>query len=175
SGDIIYVHGNVLDDGYFMGEMNGVQGLVPSNFLQEVTNDSPSISQQQDDIKTNDVKRSSSSISSDDQSIISSVSSTLLKKKKQTITDDSKPLKKKDSVNLDTNVLSATTAVKPAENENELTTTEKTLVVKSSSDEKTDEKADAKANEKPNENPVPVKSFFDRFVDTFTWNKSEPI
>ncbi|CAF4360198.1 unnamed protein product, partial [Didymodactylos carnosus] len=42
SGDIIYVHGNVLDDGYFMGEMNGVQGLVPSNFLQEVTNDSPS-------------------------------------------------------------------------------------------------------------------------------------
>ncbi|CAF4205300.1 unnamed protein product, partial [Didymodactylos carnosus] len=59
SGDIIYVHGNVLDDGYFMGEMKGVRGLVPSNFLQEVTNDPTSVPQQQEDVITSEIKKSS--------------------------------------------------------------------------------------------------------------------
>jgi RIMS-binding protein 2 len=38
SGDIIYVHGNVHDDGFYLGELeNGTKGLVPSNFLKEVS------------------------------------------------------------------------------------------------------------------------------------------
>lgn len=37
SGDTIYVHGTVHDDGFFFGELvNGSKGLVPSNFLKEV-------------------------------------------------------------------------------------------------------------------------------------------
>ncbi|GFT17597.1 RIMS-binding protein 2, partial [Nephila pilipes] len=36
TGDIIYVIGDVDEDGFFMGELNGVKGLVPSNFLREV-------------------------------------------------------------------------------------------------------------------------------------------
>lgn len=35
-GDIIYVIGDVDEDGFYMGELNGVKGLVPSNFLREV-------------------------------------------------------------------------------------------------------------------------------------------
>ena len=36
SGDIIFVHGNVHDDGFYFGELkNGAKGLVPSNFLKE--------------------------------------------------------------------------------------------------------------------------------------------
>ena len=38
SGDTIYVHGNVHDDGFYLGELeNGSKGLVPSNFLKEVS------------------------------------------------------------------------------------------------------------------------------------------
>ena len=38
SGDIIYVHGNVQEDGFFLGELeNGRKGLVPSNFLKEIS------------------------------------------------------------------------------------------------------------------------------------------
>ena len=38
SGDIIFVHGTVHDDGFYMGELvNGSKGLVPSNFLKEVS------------------------------------------------------------------------------------------------------------------------------------------
>ncbi|CAL1288405.1 unnamed protein product [Larinioides sclopetarius] len=36
TGDIIYVIGEVDEDGFYMGELNGVKGLVPSNFLREV-------------------------------------------------------------------------------------------------------------------------------------------
>ena len=35
AGDIIYVYGDMDDDGFFLGELNGVRGLVPSNFLQQ--------------------------------------------------------------------------------------------------------------------------------------------
>ncbi|KFM60291.1 RIMS-binding protein 2, partial [Stegodyphus mimosarum] len=35
-GDVIYVIGDVDEDGFYMGELNGVKGLVPSNFLREV-------------------------------------------------------------------------------------------------------------------------------------------
>ncbi|XP_035708554.1 uncharacterized protein LOC110850968 isoform X4 [Folsomia candida] len=35
TGDIIKVFGEMDDDGFFMGELNGVRGLVPSNFLAE--------------------------------------------------------------------------------------------------------------------------------------------
>ncbi|OWF38817.1 Peripheral-type benzodiazepine receptor-associated protein 1 [Mizuhopecten yessoensis] len=34
-GDILYIYGDMDDDGFFMGELNGHRGLVPSNFLQE--------------------------------------------------------------------------------------------------------------------------------------------
>ncbi|KAK3509317.1 hypothetical protein QTP70_028544 [Hemibagrus guttatus] len=34
AGDIIYVFGDMDDDGFFFGDLNGQKGLVPSNFLQ---------------------------------------------------------------------------------------------------------------------------------------------
>lgn len=33
TGNIIYVYGEMDDDGFYMGELDGVRGLVPSNFL----------------------------------------------------------------------------------------------------------------------------------------------
>lgn len=37
AGDIIYVYGNVHDDGFYYGQLeSGSKGLVPSNFLKEV-------------------------------------------------------------------------------------------------------------------------------------------
>ncbi|VDK81892.1 unnamed protein product [Onchocerca ochengi] len=33
AGDVITVYGEMDEDGFFMGELNGVRGLVPSNFL----------------------------------------------------------------------------------------------------------------------------------------------
>lgn len=33
-GDVITVYGEMDEDGFFMGELNGLRGLVPSNFLQ---------------------------------------------------------------------------------------------------------------------------------------------
>ncbi|XP_076641762.1 RIMS binding protein isoform X6 [Halictus rubicundus] len=35
AGNEIYVYGDLDDDGFYMGELNGVRGLVPSNFLTE--------------------------------------------------------------------------------------------------------------------------------------------
>lgn len=35
TGQIIHVYGEMDDDGFFMGELDGVRGLVPSNFLAE--------------------------------------------------------------------------------------------------------------------------------------------
>ncbi|CAF5151215.1 unnamed protein product, partial [Rotaria sp. Silwood1] len=36
SGDVIYIHGNIHDDGFYSGELeNGKKGLVPSNCLKE--------------------------------------------------------------------------------------------------------------------------------------------
>lgn len=37
AGDVIYVYGDMDEDGFYMGELNGVRGLVPSNFLTEST------------------------------------------------------------------------------------------------------------------------------------------
>ncbi|CDQ79328.1 unnamed protein product [Oncorhynchus mykiss] len=34
AGDVIYVFGDMDDDGFFYGDLNGHKGLVPSNFLQ---------------------------------------------------------------------------------------------------------------------------------------------
>ncbi|KAG7483734.1 hypothetical protein MATL_G00041510 [Megalops atlanticus] len=34
AGDVIYVFGDMDDDGFFYGDLNGQKGLVPSNFLQ---------------------------------------------------------------------------------------------------------------------------------------------
>ncbi|XP_013782943.1 RIMS-binding protein 2-like [Limulus polyphemus] len=39
TGDVIYVYGDMDEDGFFMGEINGVRGLVPSNFLTEAPPD----------------------------------------------------------------------------------------------------------------------------------------
>jgi len=36
AGDIVLVYGEMDDDGFFMGELNGRRGLVPSNFLTDV-------------------------------------------------------------------------------------------------------------------------------------------
>ncbi|XP_066905379.1 RIMS-binding protein 2 [Halyomorpha halys] len=35
TGNVIYVYGEMDDDGFYMGELDGVRGLVPSNFLTE--------------------------------------------------------------------------------------------------------------------------------------------
>ncbi|ESP00972.1 hypothetical protein LOTGIDRAFT_85300, partial [Lottia gigantea] len=35
AGDIINITGEMDEDGFYVGEMNGVRGFVPSNFLQE--------------------------------------------------------------------------------------------------------------------------------------------
>ncbi|CAD5221140.1 unnamed protein product [Bursaphelenchus xylophilus] len=37
-GDLITLYGDVDEDGFFIGELNGVRGLVPSNFLQPIGN-----------------------------------------------------------------------------------------------------------------------------------------
>jgi len=43
TGDIVYVHGNIHDDGFYSGELeNGKKGLVPSNYLKEtISNENP--------------------------------------------------------------------------------------------------------------------------------------
>jgi RIMS-binding protein 2 len=60
SGDIIYVHGNVHEDGFYLGELeNGSKGLVPSNFLKEVSSintDEIPIQQDNEPIITNENK-----------------------------------------------------------------------------------------------------------------------
>lgn len=35
TGDVVYVYGDMDEDGFYMGEINSVRGLVPSNFLSE--------------------------------------------------------------------------------------------------------------------------------------------
>uniref|UniRef100_H0WAQ5 RIMS binding protein 2 n=1 Tax=Cavia porcellus TaxID=10141 RepID=H0WAQ5_CAVPO len=39
TGDIISVFGDIDEDGFYYGELNGQRGLVPSNFLEEVPDD----------------------------------------------------------------------------------------------------------------------------------------
>ncbi|KAM7051166.1 RIMS-binding protein 2 isoform 11-T12 [Molossus nigricans] len=39
TGDIISVFGDIDEDGFYYGELNGQKGLVPSNFLEEVPDD----------------------------------------------------------------------------------------------------------------------------------------
>ena len=38
TGDVIYVYGDMDDDGFYLAELRGQRGLVPSNFLSEVPN-----------------------------------------------------------------------------------------------------------------------------------------
>lgn len=37
TGEIILVYGDMDEDGFYMGELDGVRGLVPSNFLTEAS------------------------------------------------------------------------------------------------------------------------------------------
>lgn len=37
TGQVILVYGEMDEDGFYMGELDGVRGLVPSNFLTEAT------------------------------------------------------------------------------------------------------------------------------------------
>ena len=39
TGDIIHVYGDMDDDGFYLGELRGQRGLVPSNFLTEAPQD----------------------------------------------------------------------------------------------------------------------------------------
>ncbi|KAG8008244.1 RIMS-binding protein 2 [Nibea albiflora] len=41
AGDIIHVFGDMDEDGFFYGDLNGHRGLVPSNFLQALPEDPP--------------------------------------------------------------------------------------------------------------------------------------
>ncbi|XP_077360967.1 peripheral-type benzodiazepine receptor-associated protein 1 isoform X3 [Festucalex cinctus] len=41
AGDIIHVIGDMDEDGFFYGDLNGQRGLVPSNFLQALPEDAP--------------------------------------------------------------------------------------------------------------------------------------
>ncbi len=38
TGEIIMVIGEMDEDGFYLGELNGKRGLVPSNFLQPIQN-----------------------------------------------------------------------------------------------------------------------------------------
>ncbi len=38
TGDVIYVYGDMDDDGFYLAELRGQRGLVPSNFLTEAPN-----------------------------------------------------------------------------------------------------------------------------------------
>ncbi|EDO39650.1 predicted protein, partial [Nematostella vectensis] len=35
-GDVVLVYGEMDEDGFFTGELNGLRGLVPSNFLEDL-------------------------------------------------------------------------------------------------------------------------------------------
>ena len=39
TGDIIYIYGDMDDDGFYLGELRGQRGLVPSNFLTDAPPD----------------------------------------------------------------------------------------------------------------------------------------
>lgn len=39
TGEVILVYGEMDEDGFYMGELDGVRGLVPSNFLTDATTD----------------------------------------------------------------------------------------------------------------------------------------
>jgi hypothetical protein len=39
TGDVIAIYGEMDSDGFYWGELNGVRGLVPSNFLQPYNQD----------------------------------------------------------------------------------------------------------------------------------------
>ncbi|XP_008288768.1 peripheral-type benzodiazepine receptor-associated protein 1 [Stegastes partitus] len=41
AGDVIHVFGDMDEDGFFYGDLNGHRGLVPSNFLQAIPDDAP--------------------------------------------------------------------------------------------------------------------------------------
>ncbi|XP_069366186.1 RIMS-binding protein 2 isoform X18 [Paralichthys olivaceus] len=41
AGDVIHVFGDMDEDGFFYGDLNGLRGLVPSNFLQALPVDAP--------------------------------------------------------------------------------------------------------------------------------------
>lgn len=60
SGDTIYVHGNVHDDGFYFGQLEtGAKGLVPSNFLKEVSSinsDENSMQHDNEQMITNETK-----------------------------------------------------------------------------------------------------------------------
>jgi RIMS-binding protein 2 len=59
-GDIIYVYGNVQEDGFYYGELeSGQKGLVPSNFLKEISSintDENSIQQDHEQMIPNENK-----------------------------------------------------------------------------------------------------------------------
>ena len=38
TGDVITVYGEMDDDGFYMAELRGLRGLVPSNFLTDAPN-----------------------------------------------------------------------------------------------------------------------------------------
>jgi hypothetical protein len=60
AGETIYVHGNVHDDGFYLGEKeDGRKGLVPSNFLKEISSmntDDNSIQQDAEQMVSNENK-----------------------------------------------------------------------------------------------------------------------
>ena len=37
TGDMIVIYGDMDEDGFYIGELNGQRGLVPSNFLEPYT------------------------------------------------------------------------------------------------------------------------------------------
>ena len=43
TGDVIVVYGDMDDDGFYMAELRGQRGLVPSNFLTDAPNQGKSL------------------------------------------------------------------------------------------------------------------------------------
>ncbi|CAF1545622.1 unnamed protein product [Adineta ricciae] len=55
AGDIVYVHGNIHDDGFYSGELeNGKKGFVPSNYLKEMPSEDSAMKR---DTEPNETKK----------------------------------------------------------------------------------------------------------------------
>ncbi|CAF3667502.1 unnamed protein product [Rotaria sordida] len=158
SGDIIYVHGNIHDDGFYSGELeNGKKGLVPSNYLKEISNENTI----EKSTESNEKQETSTNVNNNNNETTTNVNNnneatTNINNTNETTTNVNNNNEATTNVN---NNSDATTNIN---NNNETTTTTTTT-------EQTAEQPPAPSTEPPK------AGFFDRFKNTFSWNLNEPI
>ncbi|CAF3770154.1 unnamed protein product [Rotaria sordida] len=158
SGDIIYVHGNIHDDGFYSGELeNGKKGFVPSNYLKEISNENTI----EKSTESNEKQETSTNVNNNNNETTTNVNNnneatTNINNTNETTTNVNNNNEATTNVN---NNSDATTNIN---NNNETTTTTTTT-------EQTAEQPPAPSTEPPK------AGFFDRFKNTFSWNLNEPI